>query len=311
MEGTVVTVGTFDGLHLGHQAILRRVRELARERNLQAVAYTFAFPPRHAAQESAGEKQTAPHLLLPQSAKRKLLIQYVDRVEQADFAVVRNLAPRQFVQQVLREQLAARAIVVGESFQFGRDREGNVPLLHQIGKEHGLAVEVVPAVVVDHTPVSSTRIRTLIETGRVQEAKLLLGRPPLLVGKIVTGDRLGRTLGYPTANLALDPDLLRPAKGIYIVRSFWKLKRSAGLLYNGVRPTLKSSTSRCEVFLFSAPEDELYGQAMEVHLLQKLRDDQAFSSLDALRRQLEHDVAQARSLLHSYEDKENLEPILA
>ncbi len=309
MGGSVITVGTFDGFHRGHQAILQRLREIAREKSLTGLAYTFTFPPRHTVHDPAQQTQPTSCLLLPQSAKRKLLEQYVDRVEQADFATVRGLAAKQFVQEVLLERYAAQTIVVGETFRFGRNREGDVPLLNQIAKEKGVDVVTVPTVEVNHVPVSSSRIRSLIETGQVQEAKLLLGRPSLLVGKVVAGDRLGRKLGYPTANLTLDPALLLPADGIYLIHAFWRQKQSAGLLYLGARPTLKSSATRCEVYLLSPPETELYGETMEVHLLQKLRDDKVFPSLEALRRQLDHDVAQARVLLLSTE--EDLEPILA
>jgi len=309
MEGTVITVGTFDGLHLGHQAILQQLQTIAREKNLPAVAYTFAFPPRYAIRDPMWKTQPPPCLLLPQSAKRKLLEQYVDRVEPADFATVKNLSAKQFIHNLLLEQFAARTIVVGESFQFGRDREGNVSLLRQIGKEQGFSVITVPMVIVDYAPVSSSRIRSLIKAGQVRHARPLLGRPPLLVGEVVAGDRLGRKLGYPTANLSLDSALLLPAEGIYLIHAFWKKQHSAGLLYRGMRPTLKSNAARCEVYLLSTPETELYGERMEVHLHQKLRDDQVFPSLEALRRQLDHDVARARSLLLSY--KEDLEPILA
>ena len=309
MAGSAITVGTFDGFHRGHQAILQRLQTIAREKSLTGLAYTFTFPPRHTVYGPAQQTQPTPCLLLPQSAKRKLLEQYVDRVEQADFATVRVLAATQFVQEVLLERYAAQTIVVGETFRFGRNREGNVPLLNQIANEKGFNVVTVPTVEVNHVPVSSSRIRSLIETGQVQEAKPLLGRPPLLVGEVIAGDRLGRKLGYPTANLTLDPALLLPANGIYLIHAFWSQKQSAGLLYLGTRPTLKSSATRCEVYLLSPPETELYGETMEVHLLQKLRDDKVFPSLEALRRQLDHDVAQARVLLLSTE--EDLEPILA
>ena len=309
MEGAVITVGTFDGLHQGHRAILQQLRTIAGEKGLPGIAYTFAFPPRHAIGEPLRKSPSPPCLLLPQSAKRKLLAEYVDRVESADFAVLKQLSAEQFIHEVLLERFAARTIVVGESFRFGRDREGNASLLSRIGDEYGFNVVAVPMVIVDRAPVSSSRIRSLIQTGQVQQATPLLGRPPLLVGDVVAGDRLGRRLGYPTANLELDPTLLSPAEGIYLVHAFWKKKRSAGLLYLGTRPTLKTNVARCEVYLLSAPETELYGERMEVHLHQRLRDDQVFPSLEALRRQVDHDVARARSLLLSYE--EDVEPILA
>ena len=211
MEGTVITVGTFDGLHLGHQAILQRLRTIACEKRLSGIAYTFAFPPRHVSQHQTKEGHAPPSLLLPQSAKRKLLEQYVDRVEQADFVSVRNCSARQFIRNVLLAQFAVRAIVVGEAFRFGRDREGNVPLLRQFGKDHKLCVVTVPTVMTDHAPVSSSRIRGLVEAGQVQEARLLLSRPPLLVGKVVA--RIDDVT--PVLRDARCSDDTIPGRGIY------------------------------------------------------------------------------------------------
>jgi len=296
-EGAVVTVGTFDGVHLGHQAILKRLCAIASEKKLERVAYAFTFPPRQGALRQTLKEQPKPCLLLPESAKLKLLKRYVDRVEQADFVEVRNLKAERFVREILLERLTARVIVVGDSFRFGRAREGDVSLLRRVGKEQGIFVVEVPSVVVDQAPVSSTWIRELVASGEVGEARALLGRPPLFVGEVVEGDGLGRRLGYPTANLAFDPVVLHPARGIYLVHAFWLRKRESGLLYFGVRPTLKGSAIRCEVHLLSSPDDDLYGKTMEVHLLQKLRGDRGFPSLEALREQMGLDAARARSLL--------------
>ena len=296
-EGAVVTVGTFDGVHLGHQAILKRLCAIASEKQLERVVYAFTFPPRQGTFRQALKEQPKPCLLLPESAKLKLLKRYVDRVEQADFVEVKNLKAERFVREILLEQLTARVVVVGDSFRFGRAREGDVSLLRRVGKDQGIFVVEVPSVVVDQAPVSSTWIRELVASGEVGEARALLGRPPLFVGEVVEGDGLGRRLGYPTANLVFDPVVLYPARGVYLVHAFWLRKRESGLLYFGVRPTLSGSAMRCEVHLLSPPDENLYGKTMEVHLLHKLRGDRSFPSLEALHRQMGLDAARARSLL--------------
>lgn len=294
MGGAVVTVGTFDGVHRGHQAVLARVGEVARGGDLDRVAYAFDRPPRLLSEDGAD-----PCLLLPQAVKMRLLEAWVDRVERADFEGVRDLSAADFIERVLLERLAARAVVVGESFRFGRGREGNLSLLRRVGKAHGLRVVAVPPVVVGGESVSSTRIRALLALGRVGEARELLGRPPLLVGLVVAGDGLGRALGYPTANLALDPSVLRPGSGIYLAYAFWLGKESPGLLYVGERPTVKGQTLRAEVHLLDSPEEELYGRTLEVQILARLRDDRAFPSLAELRHEMDQDAERARALLAS------------
>ena len=297
MTGAVVTVGTFDGVHLGHQAVLARAGDVARESGLERVAYAFRLPPRE-----AGSGPESSCLLLPPPAKERLLLSWVDRVERADFAELRHLSAESFVRDVLVERLAARAVVVGEAFRFGRRREGDLELLRRVGEERGLRVFAVAPVVVDGEAVSSTRIRSLVARGEVGRARGLLGRPPLLVGEVVRGDGLGRTLGFPTANLALDPRVLVPGPGIYLAQAFVSAGRSPGLLYVGERPTVKGQGVRCEIHLFSPPEEDLYERTVEAHLLVKLRDDRAFPSLEALRLQMERDAALARSLLASSDE---------
>ena len=294
MAGTVVTVGTFDGVHLGHQAVLARAKWVAREGGLSLVAYTFDVPPRRLARENQG-----PGLLLPPAVKEKLLLSWVDRVVRADFEEVRDVPADSFVRDVLVKQLGAGAVVVGEGFRFGRGREGDLSLLRRSGESCGVTVLAVPVVAVGGVPVSSSHIRGLVLAGRVDQARSFLGRPPILVGPIVHGDGIGQSLGYPTANLSLDPGVLLPAHGIYLVQAFVVGQRSPGLLYVGERPTVGGKVLRCEVHLFAPPEQDLYGKSLEAHLLVRLREDIPFSSLEDLRRQIDRDVALGRSLLAS------------
>ena len=303
-----VAVGTFDGIHRGHQVILETLDEVARGDGLKRVAYAFVFPPRLTVrQEERG-------LLLPEDIKTSLLGRYVDRVERVSFADVAGIAPDVFVRKVLLGDLRARAIVVGENFRFGRDRAGDVGLLRTICEEESVSIITVPPLVVDGSAVSSTRIRQLISAGRVEDAGLLLGRPPLLVGQVVHGDHLGKELGHPTANLSIDSRIILPRHGIYLVHAFWNGRQSPGLLYVGTRPTVNGTDLRCEVYLFTgsattdlksaATFEDLYGKVLEVHVLRMLRDDRSFPSLAELKAQMERDVEQAREILGTLDEAE-------
>ena len=302
---SVVAIGTFDGVHRGHQLILTHLSEIARKERLEQVAYAFIFPPRLAVR---GETRG---LLLPEETKVTLLKRYVDRVERVSFADVSGIAPDVFVRDVLIERLAARAVVVGQSFRFGHDRAGNLSLLRAICKRESVSVTAVPPVVVDGSAVSSTRIRHLISKGMVEDAAVLLGRPPLLVGRVVHGDRLGRKLGHPTANLSVDEQILLPRDGLYLVQAFWNGNQSPGLLYVGTRPTVNGSDRRCEVHLFKEADrsgledlvmtENLYGKTLEVHILRRVRDDRSFPSLVELQCQMERDVEGARALLATFD----------
>jgi riboflavin kinase/FMN adenylyltransferase len=293
MKRTVITVGTFDGVHRGHQEILRRVDEIARAEGLERVAYTFVFPPRFVLVGSESG------LLLPEEVKVKLLERSVDRVIRADFHAVGAVEAERFAREVLIERLAARTVVVGDKFRFGRDRKGDVDLLRRIGEKEGVSIVSLSPLVVDQVAVSSTRIRSLLRQGMIDDATALLGRPPLLFGRVVHGDRVGRRIGYPTANLALDQRLLLPATGVYLVHAFFRGEGGAGMMYIGDRPTVGGDEMRCEVHLFSPLLGELYGERMEVHLLRRLRGDRRFSSLSDLRFQIDQDAKRARELFPS------------
>lgn len=289
---TVVTIGTFDGVHRGHQAVLDRVREYAHQLQLEPIAYTFSFPPRFAS--------PGPHLILTERMKVALLRRYVARVALGEFTRVRDLSPDEFFRRVVVEQLHAQVVVVGENFRFGRNRRGDAAFLREAARTVGITAVIVPPVVIAGTPVSSTRIRTLIQAGEMTEAATLLGRPPVVSGTVIPGDRLGRKIGYPTANLSLPPVIVRPGSGVYLGYAVWETGQEYGLVYVGTRPTVDGELWRIEVHLLSPPKEELVGKEMEVHLLTRLRADQAFSSLAALSDQIAADVTAARALIHQH-----------
>jgi riboflavin kinase/FMN adenylyltransferase len=302
MTRDVVTLGTFDGVHRGHQSVLRVARATAAAHGGTCIAYTFDVPPR----ALTGEAE--PRLLLPPSTKRLLLKGWVDRVVEAPFPKLRELEPRAFVNEVLAGELAAGAVVVGESFRFGRGRTGDVSVLAKLAEAAGMELAVVPALTLGEEPISSTRIRRLLQEGDIAGAAALLGRPPLLLGPVVPGDGIGRTLGFPTANLGVDPRILLPQHGIYLSRAFGAGIRSLALTYVGSRPTISGSFVRCEVHLFEDPRRDMGGETIEVHLLALLRTDRAFATLDDLRRQMSLDLEAARLAAAAFPDRRDPDP---
>jgi riboflavin kinase/FMN adenylyltransferase len=295
-RGSVVSIGTFDGVHLGHQRILAEVRRQADDCGLEAVAYAFPVPPRRQLMEGPGR-----FLLLPEPVKSRLLLDEVDRVVRAPFAEIRSLPPDRFVECVLVERLNAASIVVGPSFRFGARRAGDPVALRALGTRYGFSVTVVPSVKICDELVNSSRIRALVEKGDVEVAAALLGRPPVLIGGVVSGERVGHALGYPTSNLDVDPNVLLPDHGVYAARAFVGDDPSPrpALLYVGTRPTITTAPRelRCEAYLLDAPDAILCRARIEVHLLERMRENRQFPSVDDLRRQIDRDVAQGRKIL--------------
>jgi len=294
-RGTVVSIGTFDGVHLGHQAILRELRIQAEAHSLSSLVYAFSVPPRWALR---GREDR--YLLLPATLKLDALKKSADIVHPVSFESVRSMEPEDFIETVLIKQLHARVIVEGETFRFGRNRSGDLETLQSLGSKKGLKVIPVPPVMIGDKAASSTRIREAIRVGDFQTACDCLGRPPVLIGPVVHGDQLGGKIGFPTANLSIDPHVLLPNPGIFLVHALSETFRAKGLLYIGSRPTLEQSKQRCEVYLLDFPDRPLYGEVLEIHLLAHIRDDHAFPSLDALRSQIEADVETGRALLPDY-----------
>lgn len=290
-QQVALTLGTFDGVHRGHQALLERTAAWARQHNLPSVAFVFTQPP--------SNYTGAPKpLLLPVRKKLERISQIVTHAISVEFPEVGSMEAEEFVRKVLREQLQMAHIVIGPDARFGKQRRGDSALLKRLGEELGFSVEVVPPVTVNQKIVSSTAIRESLLAGRLEEAREMLGYAPTLWGVVVHGDGRGRQLGYPTANLALEKDVLVPAAGVYAVRVSVKNSQRDGVLYIGSRSTFADASPSIEVHIFDTNE-ELYGLELEVALLHRLRGDQRFDSLDALREQIERDIDAARGILQA------------
>ncbi len=278
--GRVIAVGKFDGLHIAHRLLLRRGREIAREGGLDFLVCTF---------------RQSRDALLPNAIKERLLRREADEVEALDFEAVRDLPAGDFLEW-LRVERDLQALVMGPGHRFGRDREGDPRFALEWGETRGIRVEVLPPITAGPVPISSRYIRERLREGDVKGAARLLGRQPLLYGRPVAGTGLGRKLGFPTVNLELAPELLRPKAGVYLAWAFWEEGDGVGLFYLGERPTFPELPPAAELHLFRPPCPDPRGE-VEVHLLAYLREDRAFPGPEALRAQIAQDVQRGKALL--------------
>lgn len=290
-QRTALTLGTFDGIHRGHQVLLDRTRAWAREHALHSVAFAFRQPP----QNYVGNLKP---LIMPIGKKLERLARLVDSVVAVEFPDVGWMEPQDFVEKILVEHLQIAHIVLGPDARFGKNRLGDSVLLQRLAPDLGFTVEVVHRVTVGKKTVSSTAIRESLLAGRLEEAHEMLGYAPTVWGTVVHGDGRGSQLGYPTANLALEQNVLVPAAGVYAVRVTVNSTQRDGVLYIGSRSTFAAASPSVEVHLFDTDE-ELYGLELEVHMLRHLRDDRHFETPEALKAQIERDIHAAQAILRS------------
>lgn len=286
---SVVTVGVFDGVHLGHQAIMSQVRSAAQKLGVRSVAVTFDRNP----QELVNPSHPVPYI--------STLRQKLGLVEEQgmDIALVLpldrellDMPPEQFVTDILHERLCAVKLVVGANFRFGKGRAGNVQLLQKMGRELGFEVTAVPPVMADGRTVSSTAIRRLIAEGKTELANWMLGHPFSLEGTVVAGEEIGRTLGYPTANIQPAEKQIVPGRGVYAVQTCLGI----GVANIGTRPTVSGQKSGIEVYILDF-SGNIYGRELEVDFLHRLRDEVKFPDAETLKKQIEADIQRARQLI--------------
>jgi riboflavin kinase/FMN adenylyltransferase len=287
VHNAVVTSGTFDGVHIGHQKILNRLKEIAGSIGGETVVITFWPHPRYVLKPGA-----ISHLLLNTFEEKAELIkqQGIQHLLRIPFTKeFSQLTSTQFIQDILVKKVGTRKLIIGYDHKFGRDREGSFEQLSLNASNYGFEVEEIPRQDVDHIGVSSSRIREALEAGDIDTATHFLGRPYSLRGRVVSGDKLGRVLGYPTANIDIDSnDKLVPAHGIYAVTVEHESERLKGMLYIGNRPTIDGSRMAIEVNLFDFNKD-IYGENLKVNLIAGIRKDAKFDDLETLRKQMEVD----------------------
>lgn len=292
-RGCVLTIGAFDGIHLGHQEMIRIVREQAARCSATAALLSFEPTPREFFAKGA-----APARLTRLRERVEALRRYgIERFICARFDQrLRSMDADAFIRNVLFEALGVKHVVVGHDFKFGRNMSGTVATLREYGAELGFGVTEVAPVTVDGERVSSSRVRTTLGCGDLQTAARLLGRPYRMTGKVVHGGKLGRTLGYPTANLRLHRRTT-PLSGIFATRVTGAgLQNAPAVASLGTRPTVDGRELLLEVHVFDYSGD-LYGRYLHVDFVARLRDELRFPDLDALTRQMHADAAQARAIL--------------
>lgn len=290
-RGSVATIGTFDGVHLGHQAILRQLARTAQAKGLPSVVILFEPQPH---EYFAGDK--APARLMRLREKLEALAHSgVDRVLCLHFNdELRSLTARQFVQRVLVEGLAIQHLVVGDDFRFGCDRSGDFNVLQQAGVENGFTVADTCTLTMSGERISSTRIRELLAAGDFVGAEACLGRPYSIAGRVGHGRKLGREIGVPTANIRLQR-YRSPLSGVFVISARVSGGIYSGVANVGVKPTVGGDPEPLlEVHLFDFGQD-IYGCPIVIEFHAKLRDEQKFASLDALKTQLQNDIHRGRT----------------
>ena len=291
-QKTVCALGDFDGIHLGHKHLLERTRTLAEHLLAVPAAFTFsensktAFSPERDVLSDPAQKEQA------------LLRMGMQIVFSVPFASVRELDPRSFFTDILLHRCNIAGVVCGFNFHFGKDAKGDAALLAAFAKEYNIAYACIPAIKVCGETVSSSKIRALLQLGAVDQATALLGRPYTITGRVTRGRRLGHSLGFPTANLALPTGIVVPADGVYITRV-----RVNGALFDavtdiGYKPTVSHTVEKiCESHLLNG-ETELYGATISVSFLKRLRNEIRFQDAADLTRQIHTDVADAQAFFN-------------
>ena len=292
-----LTIGNFDGVHRGHQALLARVREAAQARGIEAAVMTFEPHPREFFARLAGDPSKAPTRIANLRDKLQSLADAgIDRVIVEHFnSNFASLSPREFVEEILVDGLHVKWLMVGEDFRFGAKRAGDLAMLIGAGKQFGFAVEALPAVMNAGSRISSSAVRAALAAGDFAEARELLGHSYAISGHVIHGKKLGRTLGYPTLNLRVTHK--RPAlSGIFAVRVHGLADQPlAGVASIGVRPTVDDcGRVLLETYLFDYSQ-QCYGKLIRVEFLKKLRDEEKFIDLPSLTAAIDADVVQARA----------------
>ena len=293
-QPTVLTIGTFDGVHLGHQKIIERVVATARQEGLLATIFTFFPHPRMVVQHDKSLK------LIHTLEEKKQLLQRLG----VDLLVVQpfneafaQLTAEEFVSTIFVQHLNVKKVIIGYDHRFGRNRTANISDMRLFGEKYGFAVEEISVQEVDEVSVSSTKIREALNKGDVTTAEHYLGTPYSLTGTVVHGLKLGRTLGYPTANIQVTEDYkLIPKDGVYVVYSYIGGQKVYGMMSIGKNPTIEGKGASIEVYFFDFNGD-LYDRELTIYFLKYLREERKFSSVALLKKQLQDDETTARKAI--------------
>ncbi|MCZ8354516.1 MAG: bifunctional riboflavin kinase/FAD synthetase [Cyclobacteriaceae bacterium] len=291
----VVTTGTFDGVHIGHQKILNRLTTLAKSNKGESVVITYWPHPRLVLKP----EDTSIRLLNTFEEKADLLKKFgIDHLIRIPFTKeFSQLSSDEYINEILVKKIGTKKLVIGYDHRFGKNREGSFEELKKNAQTYGFEVEEIPRQDIDHAGVSSTRIRKALAEADVLQAKQLLGSSYALTGRVIAGDKIGRMLGFPTANIELDyPYKLIPADAIYAVTISHERVLYKGMLYIGTRPTINGTKRNIEVNIFDF-DKSIYGETISINFEHLIRSDAAFSDLESLKKQLALDKIKALELL--------------
>lgn len=280
-----LSIGMFDGVHLGHQSIIRKLNAISETKNLESAVLTFWPHPRTIFNPNDDLKLLntldEKTYLLQKNTIRHLFLKEFDEA-------FRNLTGEEFVRQILVKKLNVKHLIVGYDHTFGKNKSGDFSLLQKMSAECGFDVEQVEAVDFQDKHISSTQIRNALAVGNAKEANEMLGYIYSVSGKVIDGKKIGRTIGYPTANISPDPQKLLPKKGAYIVEVFVKNRKYKGMLSIGTNPTVNGNSLSTEVYILDFNED-IYGQEISVNFRDFLHDEIKFENLEKLMERLDED----------------------
>lgn len=293
---TVVTLGTFDGVHIGHEAILDKICQSSLQEDLESIILTFFPHPRLIVSDNCDIKLLNTMDEKSQLLEKKGIQNFIIHPFDKAFS---ELSPREFVEQVLVQKLNIQKIIIGHDHKFGKNRAADFNDLLAFGKEFGFDVEEISAQQIDEVSISSTKIRNALMEGNITLANTFLGYTYMLNGNVVKGNQLGRTIGYPTANIEIPEEYkLIPKNGVYVVSVFLKGMLLKGMMNIGVKPTLGSNELSIEVHILNFSED-IYGKKIQVNILKRIRDEQKFASFNDLKNQLKKDK---QDTIHFFEN---------
>jgi len=297
---TIVTIGTFDGVHLGHAAILKKLTQNTQNETFESTVLTF-FP--------------HPRMVLQGKSDLKLLNTINEKIELLEKIGIDNLIihpfdekfaelnAEAFVSTILVDHLLVQKIIIGYDHRFGKNRTANIDDLISFGAQYGFEVEQISAQEIDEISISSTKIRTALEEGDIQLANEYLGYSYFLSGTVVKGKQLGRTIGFPTANISLEEDYkLVPQNGVYVVQAEIDCKTIYGMMNIGFNPTVQGKQKTIEVHFFDF-EADIYNRKIQVAILQRIRSEKKFKSIELLTKQLDEDRSFSRNYLQNLENK--------
>ena len=293
-QSSILTIGTFDGVHIGHQKIIERLNQIKDDLNEKSMILTFFPHPRMVLDHRKDIKMLTTMEEKTQLLERFGLNELIIEPFTLEFS---KLSAFEFVRNILVNQLHVKKLVIGYDHQFGKNREGNFEQLTEYGELYGFSVEKISAQEIEKVSVSSTKIRKAIEQGDMETANAYLGYSYLLTGEIIQGMGIGRKINFPTVNLDIKEDYkLIPKKGVYIVKAHFENQINYGVMNIGFRPTVGGQGQTIEIHLFDFMGD-LYGKKMQVEVLKRLRDEQKFTSVDELALQISKDEKAAREWL--------------